>query len=931
MLRRLVPLAGLVALGAGLAAAPPRLVSRSSATDDFTHFESGHVRPAALTPDGARLVVVNTPGARLAVFDLAGPAPVRVADVPVGLEPVAVACPDAHTAWVVNTLSDDVSIVDLATLHVRATLRVGDEPADVVFAGGLAWVSVSQEDVVRAYDPATLALVATVPVNARFPRALARSADGAFVYVAGFHAGNRTSVLSFQEVQDSLPPPNPPKDPANGPAPRVGLIVQRQGADWRDESGKLWNAKIKYAIHDADVTEISTATRAVTRVFSDLGTVNYALDVAPDGRLALTATEARNLVRFEPNLVGHNVDTRIAFVTAAGAATVRNLNPHVNYAVTPGPQSERDSAIGIPTGVAFSPDGARAYVTSLASDRLAVVDPNAPGNAVLARVPTVAGPTGVVVDGPRARLYVVGRFRGELQTLDAATLGEVARARLGYDPTPDEIVNGRKFFYGGFTSGHGDQACATCHVFGDFDNLAWDLGDPQGAALPPPPGQIDPLLEGFHPMKGPMTTQTLRGLPGTGLLHWRGDRPDLAAFNGAFVSLLGRATALADSEMAAFSDFVLPLVNPPNPNQYLNRALRDAPAGQPSAVRGSNLFFNAPLDGPFRCNDCHTATNFGPGTNGQVVNDAALQEDQDVKVPQLRNLYRKTGMTDVPGATSKRGFGFIHDGSTDNLFNFLRLPVFTFGTGVSADNARRDVEAFLLSFDTGLSPAVGAQVTFHGANNADPAAVARLDTLRGQFDLGFCDLVAKGRVDGAPRGWRYAGGDAWLPDVAAGASLTTAQLRALGAPGAEVTVTGVPRGSGVRMGVDEDRDGHLDGDERAAGSDPANPASTPANVAVGGPAGGAGFAFRALAPNPFRDATEARFALGRAERVDAAVYDVMGREVRSLARGLWLAPGEHALRWDGRDRDGRVVSAGVYFVRVRTGLGGWTGAVVRMR
>jgi hypothetical protein len=133
------------------------------------------------------------------------------------------------------------------------------------------------------------------------------------------------------------------------------------------------------------------------------------------------------------------------------------------------------------------------------------------------------------------------------------------------------------------------------------------------------------------------------------------------------------------------------------------------------------------------------------------------------------------------------------------------------------------------------------------------------------------------------------------------------------------------------MGVDQDRDGFLDGDERDAGSDPANPASTPGSVAVGERSGAPAFAFRALAPNPFRNATEARFSLGRAGRVDAAVYDIMGREVRPLARGLWLGAGPQTLRWDGGDRDGRPAAAGVYFVRVRAAGGAWTGPVVRMR
>ena len=925
-------LAGL-ALAAGIAAAPHHLASRPSATGDFVHFESAQVHPACLTPAGDRLLVVNTPDNRLSIFDLTqGPpgALSRVAEIPVGLEPVSVAALSDSEAWVVNQLSDDVSVVNLNTLHVRATLRVGDEPTDVVFAGNplRAYVCVSQADLVQVIDPASLATVATVPIDGRVPRALARSPGGSRVYVAVLDAGNRTSVLSAAAAGDSLPPPNPPMSASLPPAPKVGLVVQQQSdGNWRDESGKLWTSKAPYSVFDTDGAEILTATHTVSRTVGGLATVNLALAVSPvDSTVAFTGTEARNLTRFEPNLRGHLVDTRLSLVSRLGAVSIANLDPQVDYSVTPGPQAERDSAIGNPTGVAWSGDGQRLYVTALANDRIAVLDP---AGTILGRVPAVAGPTGVVVDDARHRLYVVGRFHNEVQTLSTGNFSQLGRTGIGFDPTPDPIVDGRKFFYGGFTSGHGEQACATCHVHGDFDAIAWDLGDPQGTTAPKPPGQLDPLLQGYHPMKGPMTTQSLRGLPNTFLLHWRGDRANLAAFNPAFVSLLGRATQLPDSEMAAFSDFVMALVYPPNPNQFLDRTVPDAPTGQPSALRGQTFFFNTAVDGPLTCNGCHTGTSFGPGTNGQVIDHTALQESQDMKVPQLRNLYKKTGFTNQPGVTNKRGVAFTHDGSTDNLFDFLHFPGFNFAGG---DPQRRDVEAFLLTFDTGLAPAVGVQVTFDGANNGDAALRARLDSLRAQAEPspGNCDLIAKGRLAAQPRGWLYQGADQWRSDKAAEAPVTTAQLLALAQRGGEMTVSGVPRGSGLRMGLDRDRDGYLDGDELDAHSDPGNPASTPANTGVTaslGPAAG----LDAVRPNPFRAEAELDFTLSAPGPVDLRVYDVLGREVRALARGERFPAGIQHLRWDGRAGDGRAVGAGVYFVRLDLAGRRWTRTVIRIR
>src|SRR6185503_3190457 len=47
---------------------------------------------------------------------------------------------------------------------------------------------------------------------------------------------------------------------------------------------------------------------------------------------------------------------------------------------------------------------------------------------------------------------------------------------------------------------------------------------------------------------------------------------------------------------------------------------------------------------------------------------------------------------------------------------------------------------------------------------------------------------------------------------------------------------------------------------------------------------------------------------------ELAVFDVRGRKVAVLLRGN-LA-GSTSLRWDGRDRNGRTLSGGIYFARL---------------
>ncbi|MHC4794792.1 MAG: FlgD immunoglobulin-like domain containing protein, partial [Planctomycetota bacterium] len=71
----------------------------------------------------------------------------------------------------------------------------------------------------------------------------------------------------------------------------------------------------------------------------------------------------------------------------------------------------------------------------------------------------------------------------------------------------------------------------------------------------------------------------------------------------------------------------------------------------------------------------------------------------------------------------------------------------------------------------------------------------------------------------------------------------------------------------------------------------------------------------APSPNPFRAETSIRFALPAPSEVRADVFDVTGRHLRRLHRGL-LPEGAHAFAWDGADRRGRAVSSGQYFVQV---------------
>lgn len=865
----------------------------------YTLFESGQVRPLAMSPNGDYLYAVNTPDNRLEIFQIKNDGLTLIDSVPVGLEPVAVAARNNNEVWVVNHISDSVSIVDVSTRPARVirTLLVGDEPRDIVFAGTSAFgqrafISTAHRGQNSPYGPAVMPDdpgEVTQPGTGRAdvwvfnaantgpdsalggspltilshftdtPRALAVSTDGSHVYVAGFHTGNQTTTVHDGSVCDGgasvipcnpagavsapggLPVPN--ANDAGAPAPEVGLIVKYDGSKWQDELGRDWSNQVLFNLPDKDVFVIDANAAVPSEVnsFAGVGTVLYNMVAHPSGKIYVSNTEAMNQVRFEgtrsagsttSSVIGHLHESRITVIDpATSSVQPRHLNKHINYSVVPSAAGVKDDSLATPNAMAITSDGSTIYVAAFGSSKVGVfstasIDDNSftPDSANHITV-SGGGPSGLVLDEARNRVYVLTRFDNSVSVLDGTTNTESHHYAL-YNPEPQSVVDGRPFLYdANFTSSNGEASCSSCHVFADFDSLAWDLGDPEGTVVGNP--NVGGVLGGttpYHPMKGPMTTQSLRGMDNHGPMHWRGDRTvgggapgamdepgAFKTFNVAFAGLLGNNGPISTADMDKFTDFILQVTYPPNPNRPLNNSKT------PKQIAGENFFFNVPSVGGFlTCNQCHVlnpALGFFGG-DGRMSFEGGTQ---DFKTPHLRNMYQKVGMFGVPFMDSLfptdgihkgdqiRGFGFIHDGSVADLSTFHQANLFN-----TTVNEAENLEQFMHAMDSNIMPVVGQQITLD-ANNLS-AVTGRISLLISQANQGNTDLIVKARIGNDVRGWVYQSGS-FSPDSIAGATLSESQLIALASGTNTLTYSAMPLGSGNRAGVDRDEDGVLDGDD----------------------------------------------------------------------------------------------------------------------
>ena len=201
---------------------------------------------------------------------------------------------------------------------------------------------------------------------------------------------------------------------------------------------------------------------------------------------------ANRLTRTPRNPAACRRCSSLSATSVCTTATPRHLNKHIDYTRLAGQAgfdpTAKDHSLSTPLDMVVSRDGRTLYVAAFGSSKIGVFD-----TATLeadtfnprtqsARYITVSGggPSGLVLDETRNRLYVTTRFDNAVKVIDLSTGREVAAATMP-NPETSEVVAGRPMLYdANRTTGNGESACSSCHTFGGKDELAWDLGDPNG-------------------------------------------------------------------------------------------------------------------------------------------------------------------------------------------------------------------------------------------------------------------------------------------------------------------------------------------------------------------------------------------------------------------------------------------------------------------
>ena len=315
----------------------------------------------------------------------------------------------------------------------------------------LVYISNEDSNDVSIVEVGSDQVVATVPAGKR-PRGIRADGTGKYVYVA---------VSGAPKSGPGLPKSALPPDPnADGIAV---LDVKRRSIERRLPSGRdpeafaLDSKRAMLLISNEETAEASAVSLGNSKVVRTIqvGSEPEGVELRPDGQVAYVTNEGDDNVvvlampslervatfatEARPRAVAFTPDGREALVTAesGGSVCVVDAQAHVPVATIRIPPPNATPGNGRPAprpmGVVVAPDGKLAYVTTGRSGSVVVLDVS--GRRVLRTIADVgARPWGIGITADGTKLYVANGPSDDVAVIDTRELRVVKRLKVGRSP-----------------------------------------------------------------------------------------------------------------------------------------------------------------------------------------------------------------------------------------------------------------------------------------------------------------------------------------------------------------------------------------------------------------------------------------------------------------------------------------------------------------
>jgi YVTN family beta-propeller protein len=532
--------------------------------------------------------------------------------------------PDGAELWVACEASHEVVVIDVRMRQRVATIAVGHQPEDVTFSpdGARAYVSHRLDDTVSAIDVTTRKVVATAAVGSE-PHGLLTDRSGKTLYVLNMTADS-ISVLDTQSLKEV-------KRLAASRSPWAAALAPDGSRMYVTNNLSRLTKFREPPLSEVTVIDMETAT-VIDRNVVPQANLLEGIAWHPSGEFALfTLNRSKNLVPMTRLLQGWTITNGLGILWKDGRVDQVLLD-------------EPGTSFPDPTGLAITPDGRLALVTSSGSDRVAVVDiqklmavvkgatddqrehvlPNHLGKAtefVIAHIPTGQCPRGIVAAGDSRAAYAANSLDDSVSVLDLSTLEKVGRIDLGGPTMITKARFGERVFNSAQHCFHRQFSCHTCHPDGHVDGLTYNI-EASGIGV------------------GPVDNRTLRGILDTAPFKWEGINPTLSRQCGPRLAVFfTRIQPFTPQELSALDYYVCTIPRPPNRYRPLGSPLTDPQRRGKAMFERTRTNDGRVIPKERRCITCH----FPPYYTDREIHDVGTKMWLDrvaaYDVPHLNNIY----------------------------------------------------------------------------------------------------------------------------------------------------------------------------------------------------------------------------------------------------------------------------------------------------
>lgn len=335
----------------------------------------------------------NTPGIGLPASgtgNISSFTAVNTGSTPVTATITATPAP-AGFAYIANSASGTVSVINIATNLVVATITVGSEPSPISVSpdGSEVYVGNFGSGNVSVIDTKTNTVIATIDAISE-PGGVAVSPDGTKVYVTSENPGMVPLPGTVSVINTNT---NTLSTTITVGADPVGVTFSPDG-----------NMAYVVNTNSNNVSVINTNSNTVVAVIS-VGHSPIDAAASPDGKFVYISNSFQGAVG------------TVSVINTATNTIVANITVGSN-----------------PYGLTFSPDGTKLYVSNNGSNTISVI--NTITNTVVAEIttPVDSSPTGISTSSDGNWLYAVGHIFDNVFVINTITNSIINTVPVGANP-----------------------------------------------------------------------------------------------------------------------------------------------------------------------------------------------------------------------------------------------------------------------------------------------------------------------------------------------------------------------------------------------------------------------------------------------------------------------------------------------------------------